>query len=266
MAEQRQQNEDSGGVGCRKKRLCIAIVLLAGLVVVGIFCVTGGWGERSAERRIAGVYAAHALTPEENAATIYYRLLAADLPAHLRAPPGRPMDSSSGPPPQFSEEERIRMLLEAARRPRCSFAALCDSAQPVAAMRWTQRTADTRERRMIPWAQSVLTAAVNDLEQGRLDAGCEKLRCLVQMAAHLRQQPARTDFMTAGVIEHFLWSSLCEYIVDRDATDEHLMMIEEILPSLAEAWEEEAAEMRQVEVMLDTRTAWERLRSLINGS
>jgi hypothetical protein len=239
--------------------------LLGGLVVVGIFWGAGGWREKSIEHRLAAIYAAHALGPEENAATIYYRLLAPDLPAHLRVPAGLPMDSSSGPVPQFSEEECIKLLLEAARRPQCSFPALCDSAQPVAAMRWTQSTANTRNHRMIPWAQSVLTVAFDDLEQGRLDAGREKLRCLAQMAARLRQQPAKLDFITAGVIEEFLWSALAEFIVERDATDKHLAMIEEIMPSLTDAWEAESGEMRQVEIMLDTRSAWERLSSLIDA-
>jgi len=118
---------------------------------------------------------------------------------------------------------------------------------------------------MVRWAQSVLTAALDDLEQGRLDAGQGKLRCALQMAAHLRQQPALIDFITAGAIEEFLWSALAEFMVERDATNKHLARIEEILPSLADAWEAESAEMRKVEIMLDTRSAWERLSSLING-
>jgi hypothetical protein len=266
VAEQIRQDRNFAGRGWRGWRLRIAIVLLGGLVLVSILYVAGGWRDRSAEHRLAAIYAAHALGPEENAATIYYQLLAADPQVRLIVPaPGVPQDRSTAPAPAFSEEERITMLLDAAKRPRCYFPALCDSAAPAEAMGWTRSTAIARNGTMGYWAQSVLAAALDGLEQGRVDAARQKLRCVAQMTAHLRQQPAALDFVTAGAIESFFLSALGEFIVERDATNKHLTMIEEILPTLADAWEAESAEMRQVETMLDTRSAWERLRFLING-
>jgi len=266
VAERIRQDGSLARGGWHGWRLRIAIVLLVGLAVVGIFWGAGRWREKSAEHRLAAIYAAHALSAEENAATIYYQLLAADPQVLLPAPaPGMPQDRSIAPAPVFSEEERITMLLDAAKRPRCYFPALCDSAARAEAMGWTRSTAIARNGTMGRWAQSVLAAAFDDLEQGRLDAARQKLRCVAQMADHLRQQPAALDFVTAGTIESLFLPALAEFIVERDATDKHLAMIEEILPSLADDWEAASAEMRQVETMLDARSAWERLRFLING-
>ena len=153
----------------------------------------------------------------------------------------------------------MRVLFEAAKQPQCFFPALCDSAGPVAAMRWMRSTTSKRTSMMRMAAWPLLAAALDDLAQGRLNAAKEKLHCMARIAAHLRQQPTSEDFFTARMIEDYLWSALGEFIVERDATDERLAVIEEILPSLADVWEEESADMRQVETLLDTQSAWKRL-------
>jgi len=267
MAERMRQDGRFAGHGWRGWRLRIAIVLLGGLAVVGIFQGISGRREKSVEQRLAAIYAAHVLGPEENAATIYYnRLLVAYLPERLRVPaPDLPVDSNDVSPLQFSDEERMRVFLEAATRPKCFFPALCDSAGPVAAMRWMRSTTFERTSVMRLLAWSILAAALDDLDQGRLDAAKQKLHCVAQTAAHLRQQPTYVDFLIAHAIEDYLWSAVGEFIVQRDATNEHLAVIEGILPSFVDAWEEESADVRQVEILLDTRSPWRRLRDMLDG-
>jgi len=160
----------------------VAVVL--GLAILAVLCLGPGWRRRSVEHRLAAIYAAHALPSEENAATIYNRLLTAYLREELRVPsPGLPTDSNSISSLLFSEEERMKVLLEAATRPKCFFPALCDSAGPVAAMRWMRSTTIKRTSVMRQVAWSIMAAAMDDLDQGRLDAAREKLHCVAQTAA-----------------------------------------------------------------------------------
>jgi len=267
MAERTQDDRDAGRFKRPRRGLWIIAGMVLGLVILAILYLVPAWRERSVEHRLAAIYAAHALPPGENAATIYNRLLAAYLPEQLRASTrGFPTDFNNVSTLHLSDEQRMRAFLEAATRPRCFFPALCDSDGPVAAMKWMRSTTAKRTSMMRLLAWSILRAALDDLKQGRLDTGKEKLHCAVQIAAHLRQQPTSEDFFTARMIEDYLWSALGEFIVERDATNEHLVVIEGILPSLADTWEKESAEMRQVETLLDTRSAWQRLGDLLDGA
>jgi hypothetical protein len=266
MAERIQENRHSGRFKRPRRGLWLVAVAVLGLAFFAVLCLTPTWRQKSVERRLAAIYAAHVLPPEENAATIYNRLLTAYLRKELRVPtPGLPTDSNSISSLQSSEEERMQVLLEAATRPRCSFPALCDSAGPVAAMKWMKNTTAKRTSMMRLPAWSILAAGLDDLDQGRLDAAREKLYCVVQVSAHLRQQPTYEDFFSARGVEDLLWSAVGQFIVERDATDEHLAVIEGILPRFEDAWEEESADMRQVEILLDTRSLWRRLRDALDG-
>ncbi len=267
MAEWIREDRDSGRFKRPRRGLWIVAAVVLGLAILAVLCLGPGWRRRSVERRLAAIYAAHVLPPEENAATIYNRLLTTYLRKELRVPtPGLPTDTNSVRSLVFSEEERMKVLLEAATRPRCSFPALCDSAGPVAAIKWTRSTTSERTSMMRLSTWSILAAGLDDVDQGRLDAAREKLHCIVQMEAHLRQQPTYEDFFTARMIDDYLCSALGEFIVEHDATNQHLAVIEGILPSLADAWEEESADMRQVEILLDARSAWKRLGDMFDGT
>lgn len=266
MAERMQHSEHTPKRRWRGWGRRMGVVLTLGLAVLAIACFAGGWRARSVERRLGAIFAAHAVTPEENAAAIYVRLLAVDPLSGLTTPvPGLPGDYSIASLTPLSQEERSRMLVEASRRPRCYFPALCDRTQPVRAMNWTLDEVNKRISAIQNLAMSILGAACDDLEQGRLEAAREELHCMAQMANHLRQQPALLDFVNAGVIEDHLLSTLAIFIVERGATNEPLSMIEAALPSLADAWETESADMRRVETLLDKRSVWDRLRSFVGA-
>ena len=82
---------------------------------------------------------------------------------------------------------------------------------------------------MRQWAYLLISAANNDIAEGRVDRGLEKYIAVFQMGKHQRQQPSLIDFLVGAALEALSIGQFKKFIVTGDATEEHLSVIEDTL-------------------------------------
>ncbi|MGB2809342.1 MAG: hypothetical protein WBC22_16490, partial [Sedimentisphaerales bacterium] len=79
-------------------------------------------------------------------------------------------------------------------------------------------------------------AANNDLGQGRTDEALKKLITIFEMGKHHRQQPIMMDMLVGIAIEAFAVGHFKSFIVDREATELRLTVIEDSLAEIKHDW------------------------------
>jgi len=190
----------------KRRYVLVSVVLLAclGLVAMIIF-LSRSWPGEPLEQRIATVNARRALPSEENAATIYDQL------ARTVTLMGESPDINLTP-------AALTALIEASKMESCWF--------PLSPGQKCYMDHARRINPMREWARSLDNAARRDVPDGRIDAAAEKLRCLIRMGSHLRQQPLIVDFVTGTGIEGRAWTLLGEFVMQPDAAEELLAMAE----------------------------------------
>jgi hypothetical protein len=242
VAEQEDQNKPHRDKRSRKWFLRVLVLLAAALVVLVFLSISGRWGIRTAEKKLAAINAARAIPDEENAARIYHELLESydeaefsfylmDTEAYyvtLREP------WLSRDHPQLAEwledrREGLAKLFEASQIRECRF--------PLPTVPEETSAQNKRLRAMRLWALLLACGANNDVAEGRIDTGLEKYLCIIQMAKHLYQQPTMSDFLIGLAIEFRPLRNCHEFIVEHDIVASHLMTIELALSHTTNNWD-----------------------------
>jgi hypothetical protein len=211
MTEQIQPAGKSRRPGRGRRRM--VGLLAAAFLIAGLCFLTPKWSREPPERRIAAVNASHALAPEENAATIYDGLVVAHV---LAGDPDDPNLTSAG----------LAGLMEASRIESCWFL-----------LSLGEQCYRDHVRRLSPmrdWARALAKAARADTIQGHFGPAAEKLRCLLRMADHLRQQALFIDFAMSGDIEARVWSCVRDLVIEPNASPDLLKMAEALPVELAD--------------------------------
>ena len=120
------------------------------------------------------------------------------------------------------------MLLNASRIEKCRF--------PINADLVSFDSTMDRLPPMRQWAYLLISAANNDVAEGRVGEGLEKYAAVLQMEKHQRQQPALIDFLVGIALEALSISQFKSFIVTGDAADEHLIVIEKALGTIKYDW------------------------------
>ncbi len=206
-----------------RRYVLVGIVLLACLLALAVFLGPRP-SRKSLAQRIAAMDARRALPPEKNAATIYDRLAATYVPA------GNAADPNLGP-------ATFGMLIEASKMDFCWF--------PLSLAELGSKDYGARFVPMREWARALASAAAKDIGDGRIDAAAEKLRCMVQMGRHLRQQLTPADFCAGMEIEASAWGTLCESVMRPDAPQELLRTAEAMAGDLDNDFEQAYAPLAE---------------------
>ena len=198
-----------------------------------------GWRPYTFDEELAALQAKYAIPDSENAATIYNQLLEdyndtafyGDLSDSERSklPIREPWLSQEHPELIEwikSHENTIAKLKEAAAIEKCHFTITHPEDE--------QRM--RRGRMVRRWAFLLISAANNDLGQGRIDEALEKLTTILQMGKHHRQQPIMMDMLVGIAIEAFAVGHFKSFIVDRKATEHRLTVIEGSLADIKHDW------------------------------
>jgi hypothetical protein len=160
-------------------------------------------------QRIRAINAVRALPPGENAATLYDQLVGSDAGTMNS-------DDPNLVPAIYAS------LVKASAMASCWFPLVPDA-----------RCYDEHGKRNGPmrrWMFALVSAAQSDVADGRCDAAAEKLHCLVGMAGHLQQQLLSSDFLVGIAIEAYVWARLREGIMQADAAEELLRVVEAMPP------------------------------------
>jgi len=204
--------------------------MLACAILGGAVCLLGrGWSRESLEARIAAVDARLAVPAEENAATLYDRLLTVDVIAGDPADPGLTPAGLAG-------------LVAAAKMDLCYF--------PLSAGLQCYRDHRKYITAMRAWSRALDNAATKDVAEGRMDAAGEKLYCLIRMGCHARGQPLFIDFLLGVEIERRAWALLRDWVMQADAAEEHLRLAEAMPAELANEWEQLSGPMLEVQPLI----------------
>ncbi|MHC4528444.1 MAG: hypothetical protein ACYS29_11240 [Planctomycetota bacterium] len=233
-SEQQCKYENGQGPKSTRKWLARAAVFLL-VILVCLVLVWIRWSSRSANERIAAFEAARAIPDEENAAVLYGQLfetsdVGADAPGFFAT--SHP-SATSGPwlsaeHPETAEwikghQSTIAKLMEASRREKCALAIDLD---PGPTNQHMKLLAEMRQ-----WAQLLVSAANNDIAEGRTDAGIEKYLCIIRMAKQLDQQPILVDFLVSIALEALALIRMKPFILEGDITKEGLDTVENALPA-----------------------------------
>jgi hypothetical protein len=218
----------------------VGVIVIALIVWVFLPESDGDWRPYTFDDELAALEAKRAIPYEENAARIYNQLLdnydsnsfylgltVNEVEKIMREP------WLSRENPQIAEwlethQTTINALLNAATIEKCRFAINADV--------WS--ISDTMDRRppMRKWAYLLISGASNDIAEGRSEEGLEKLVAVLQMGNHQRQHPACVDFLGGAALESLSMSQFRRFLVDGNATDEHVSVIQKALGAIKYDW------------------------------
>ena len=85
-------------------------------------------------------------------------------------------------------------------------------------------------------ARLLIIAINNDLAEGRIDKATQKIVTNLQMAKHQYQQPTTIDWMVGISVETLTILYLNRIVIEKEALDTHLIIIEKALPDINNDW------------------------------
>jgi len=239
--------------------LSTAVVIIA--LIIWVFLPD--WGEwkpykYNFNEELAALNDKYAIPDEENAAIIYNQLLEdydesslspvfldEDLDNLTRSEPWLSKDYPELAEWLKDQQDTISTLLQASKKEKCRFPIIIDFQQ--------MTTRIDRFSAMRRWAFLLVRAANNDIAEGRIDAGIQKYRCLLQMGNHLCQQSRMVDYLVGIAVEAIALSRMKTFILESDATEAHLKTIEAALPQTKNNWTEISSKILEFETLYERK-------------
>jgi hypothetical protein len=221
--------------------LSTAVIVIALVVWVFLPEDNKGWRPYIFEEEMAALEAKYAVPDEENAALLYDEIIegpgidsnAPDF--FVRSKPS----SKDGPwlskdHPEMAQwlegrQDTIGKLLQAAKKDKCIFLPIgidyMDFGNPA-----------DRFLKVRSYAFLLISAANNDIAEGRIDAGIEKVLCILRIADHMYQQPISTLFLKGFGLERLALIRLNKFIMESEPTTEQLRLIINASGDLENNW------------------------------
>ena len=212
------------------------------VLIIWVFMPDGDadWRPYTFDEELAALQAKYAVPDEENAALIYDKLFET-----MDGDPNEPefflqsKPSSTNEPwlskdhPETAEwlkgyQSTIEKLLQAAQKDKCRFPM---RAEFVSYARHMEGLAKMRRCMFL-----LLSAANNDVAEGRTDAGLKKYLCITQIGHHLYQQQAILDCLMGFAIENLALTQLNRFVVERGPAKAQLELIGNSIRGLANNW------------------------------
>ncbi len=221
--------------------LCVGGVVIALIIWVFLPEETKGWRPYTFDKELAAIKAKYAIPDEENAAIIYNQLLEdynkaafepnftdPNLEDLIRNEPWLSKDYPEANQWIDRHENTIITLTAASQMEKCRF--------PINANFINDRDMMDRVGAIRKWAILLISAANNDIAEGRTNQGIEKYTAAIQMGKHQCQQSALIDMLVGIGIENLCVEPLNRLVVTGDITEEQLMVIENTLIGMELDW------------------------------
>ncbi len=220
--------------------LSVAAVVVILIIWVFLPDENGGWRPFTFEKELATLQAKYAVPDSENAALLYSKLfetldIDADQPEFFNRSKTPSTDGPwrSADHPETAEwlkdqQKTIGTLIEICRIEKCQF--------PIKASPMSRDKEFDHLSKMRRYAFLLVSSANNDVAEGRIDTGLEKYLCLLQIAKHLYQQPAMTDFLIGSAIEGLSFKQLKRFMIEGQPGKEQLQLIANSVKDLENNW------------------------------
>jgi hypothetical protein len=234
--------------------LCVGGVVIALIVWVFLPEETEGWRPYTFDKELAALEAERVIPDSENAAIIYNQLLEdynkaafepnfadPNLEELIRKEFWLSKDHPEAALWLKQQKSTIVKLVEASKIGQCRF--------PINADIVSNDILD-RLSAMRRWVNLLISAANNDVAEGRTNQAVEEYIAVLQIGKHQCQQPAMIDFLVGIGIEMLSNSHLKRFIVEGDATEEHLDLMEKALTEIKHDWSYDLPRMLDYEKLL----------------
>ncbi len=209
--------------------LSAGVVVIALIIWVFLPEEDEGWRPYTFVKELAELEAKYAIPDEENAALIYDELFETfDIDSNqpeffIKSKPS----SKDGPwlskdHPKTAEwlkghQKTIDTLIEISGMEKCRFLI---PVGPASLAQYMKRLPKIRRITFL-----LISAANNDIAEGRIDAALEKYLCVIQMANHLYQQPVIISFLVGFAIEHMALERLNRFVIESQPSGKQLRLI-----------------------------------------
>jgi len=207
---------------------CVIVIAL----IIWVFLPEDNEGRRpyTFDDELAAIEAKYAVPDEENAALVYDEILET-LDTYTNQPEFfiKPKPSSRDEPwltkdhPEMAgwlkdQQDTIGKLLQAAQKDKCIFLPIID------VFTISEEVMDRISRIRI-YAFLLVSAAHNDIAEGRTDAALEKFYCINQMAKHMNQQPAMLCHLVGIAIENLGLQNLNRFVIEDQLNEQQLQSV-----------------------------------------
>jgi len=221
--------------------------LSAGIVVIALIIWVllpeddEGWRPYTFDEELAVLESKYAIPDEENAALAYDEIFQnLDIDANqpeffLKSKP------SSKDEPWLSKDHQetaewlkghqstIEKLLQTAKNDKCRFLPIRVDAMGIG--EYMERLPKIRQCAFL-----LVSAANNDLAEGRIDDGIEKYLCIIQMAKHSYQQPVTIHQLVGFAIESIGLQQLNRFVIEGRPSEQQLQLLSSSLIGAENNW------------------------------
>jgi energy-coupling factor transporter transmembrane protein EcfT len=221
----------------------------------------GEWRPYTFDEELAALEAKRAIPDEENAARIYNQLLESydsnsfyvgleESGVEVQKIPMREPWLSKEHPKIAAWVERhqttIRTLLNAAKMEKCRFPI---NADPISFDYAMDRLPSMRK-----WAYLLISAANNDIGEGRISQAIEKGIAILRMSEHQYQQAAIIDLLVGNALEALACKQFNRIVMSGEIAEDNLRVIEEALSEVRFDWSSDFTRILEYEQLLHKNT------------
>jgi hypothetical protein len=219
--------------------LSVAAVVV--ILIIWVFLPENneGWRPFTFEEELTALKAKCAVPDSENAAIAYDKLFEnLDIDSNQPKFFSRTKIPSTAEPwrsadhPETAEwlkghQQTIDTLMEISRIEKCRFPITAD---------FTMHEHDDQMIKMRRCAYLLISAANNDIAEGRIDSALEKYLCVTRMGRHIYQQSAMTDFLSGSALEDWALAHLNRFMMEGQTSREQIQLIANSIKELENNW------------------------------
>lgn len=200
-----------------------------------------GWRPYTFDEELAALQAKYAIPDEENAALVYDELFKT-----MNGDPNEPKFFIKSTPSSRDEPWRaddhpetadwlkgqqntIDKLLQAAKKDKCCFPLIAKDSVTLA--EYMKNLPKMRQCTFL-----LLSAANNDIAEGRIDNAVEKYLCAIKMANHLYQQPSMYQYLFGIAIESLILQQFNRFLIEGGPNKEQIELIGNSIKDVENNW------------------------------
>ncbi|MBL7107006.1 MAG: hypothetical protein ISS77_05320 [Phycisphaerae bacterium] len=141
-----------------------------------------------------------------------------------------------------SHDDTIKTLFEASNKEKCYFSKFNDSFVEIFYMEYFGS--------IKCWVNLFVRASNNDIADGHIDDGIEKLFAVLKISEHIYRQPTLVDLLLAIAIEDLAVEQTKRFVIEADPTEEHFSRLQKKIVDIERDWKSDLLRILEFEKLL----------------